>query len=68
MKEQKYRKKTLKIAGLSEQDVVAVGEAVCKAEKSTNGEIAAVLPLQVTIIRFGNCFCPLESGRLFVPF
>lgn len=43
MQEQKYRTKTLKIAGLSEDDVIAIGEAVCEAEKSTHGEIAAAL-------------------------
>lgn len=43
MLEQKYRSKTLKSAGLTEQDMLAIGEAVGKAEKHTNGEIAAAL-------------------------
>lgn len=43
MIEQKYRSKTLKCAGLTEADVVAIGEVVGVAEKSTNGEIVAAI-------------------------
>lgn len=43
MKEESYRKKTLKIAGLSEEDTRVIGKSVFEAEKSTKGEIAVAM-------------------------
>ncbi|MFI3258309.1 MAG: TPM domain-containing protein [Spirochaetales bacterium] len=42
-KKNTYRLKTLKNAGLTEQDTLDIGQAVFEAEKNTSGEIATAL-------------------------
>ena len=64
MDERKYRLRVLKLAGLSEKDAEAVGEAVARAEKNTSGEIVVALTPSSHTYSFWELFFALTCAAL----
>lgn len=64
MDERKYRLRVLKLAGLSERDAEAVGEAIMRAEKNTSGEIVAALTPASHTYSFWELFFALTCAAL----